>query len=236
MLLSQAARRRMYRGGRPDRVARWLNRLSAAQFSAGFLTPATWVTLEVTGRRSGRTISCPLVVTRYRGERYLVAMLGRRANWVANVRAADGTVVLRHGDREEARLVEVEPRDRAPILRAFLAAAPGARAHLPVDRHAALADFARIADDYPVFRIITSGRPAEHHRPAGRRTWGELSPAQRTAVLVLGSVEVALTVTAALDLARRPAGEVRGPKALWWPALLVQPMGPPSYLVWGRRR
>ncbi|GAA4607210.1 hypothetical protein BJY16_006212 [Actinoplanes octamycinicus] len=232
MFLSQQARRRMYRGGRPDRVARVLNRVSAAQFSAGFLTPATWVTMEVTGRRSGRIISCPLVVTRYHGERYLVAMLGRRANWVANVRAAHGAVVLRHGDLEEVQLVEVEPRERAPILRAFLAVAPGARAHLPVDRDAPLADFARIADDFPVFRITTTGRASDRLRPVRRRTWGDLPGWQRATVLV----EVALTVTAVVDLARRPAAAVRGPKGLWWPLVFIQPVGPPVYLVWGRRR
>ena len=34
-----------------------------------------------------------------------------------------------------------------------LQVAPGARPHLPVDRTAPLTEFARIAADYPVFRI-----------------------------------------------------------------------------------
>jgi hypothetical protein len=33
---------------------------------------------------------------RHKGERYLVAMLGQRANWVRSLRA-DGHAVLRHG-------------------------------------------------------------------------------------------------------------------------------------------
>jgi hypothetical protein len=66
----------MYRGGRPNRVARLLNRISAIQFATGVLAPSNWVTLEVPGRRSGRTISFPLVVADYEGDRYLVAMLG----------------------------------------------------------------------------------------------------------------------------------------------------------------
>jgi hypothetical protein len=49
------------------------------------------------------------------GEPYLVAMLGQDANWVHNVRAAGGSVVLRHGRREVVRLGEVDPSDRAPI-------------------------------------------------------------------------------------------------------------------------
>ena len=44
--------------------------------------------MEVTGRKSGRTVSLPLVVAAASGERNLVSMLGERVNWVQNVRAA----------------------------------------------------------------------------------------------------------------------------------------------------
>ncbi|MFJ9012148.1 nitroreductase/quinone reductase family protein [Streptomyces canus] len=143
----------MYRGGRPNRVARVLNKLSAAQFSAGILAPGRWATLEVPGRRSGRPICLPVVIADHDGERYLVAMLGERANWVHNVRAAQGRAVLRHGRREAVLLEEVEPGRRAPILRRYLALAPGARAHLPVDRRAPVEAFEPIAARFPVFRI-----------------------------------------------------------------------------------
>jgi len=144
----------MYRNGRPGPLARALNRISAIQFSAGILSPARAVTLEVPGRRTGRLISLPVAVADYQGGRYLVSMLGNDANWVRNVRAADGRAVLRRRGREEVRLVEVAPADRAPILRRYLQVAPGARAHLPVDRHAPLAEFERIAGQFPVFRIV----------------------------------------------------------------------------------
>ncbi|QLQ40480.2 nitroreductase/quinone reductase family protein [Micromonospora robiginosa] len=148
----------MYRGGRPNRLARVLNGLAARQHSAG-LGPRHWVTLEVRGRRSGRTVALPLVVADHEGERYLVSMLGDRVNWVANVRAADGRAVLRHRGREAVRLVEVDVADRPPILRRHLALAPGARPHVPVDRHAPLTEFARVAPTIPVFRIVAD-RPA----------------------------------------------------------------------------
>ncbi len=142
----------LYRGGRPGRLARVMNRQSALAASAG-LAPRRMVTLEVPGRRTGRRISLPLVVADYEGERYLVSMLGPDANWVRNVRAADGRAVLRHGRREAVRLEEVEVGDRAPVLRRYLALAPGARPHLPTDRHAPLEEFTRIADRVPVFRV-----------------------------------------------------------------------------------
>ena len=143
----------LYRSGRPNRLARLMNRISAIHFASGVLAPSNWVTLEVPGRRSGRTISFPLVVANYEGDRYVVAMLGQNANWVRNVRAAGGRAVLRHGRRETVRLEEVDPAVRAPILRRYLALAPGGRAHVPVDRSAPLEEFERIAAQIPVFRV-----------------------------------------------------------------------------------
>ena len=143
----------IYRGGRPGIIARTLNKIMAIRYSAGILSPARAATLEVKGRRTGVPVSFPVMVADYDGERYLVSMLGNDANWVRNVRAADGRAVLRRGAREQVHLEEVEPGGRAPILRRYLAVAPGARPHLPVDQHAPLADFEQIADEFPFFRI-----------------------------------------------------------------------------------
>lgn len=151
----------MYRTGRPGALAQVMNRISAVQFSAGMLSPARAATLEVPGRRTGRLVSLPVAVAEYEGGRYLVSMLGKDANWVLNVRAAGGRAVLRRRGREQVRLEEVEPGDRAPILRRYLAVAPGARPHLPVDRHAPLEEFERIADQFPVFRIMPAASGTE---------------------------------------------------------------------------
>ena len=118
--------------------------------------PACAAALEVQGRRSGRPITFPVVIADYDGERYLVSMLGEKANWVHNVRAAGGRAVLRHGLRETIRLEEVAVESRPPILRRYLAVAPGARPHIPVNRHAALEEFAGIAAQIPVFRITSA--------------------------------------------------------------------------------
>ena len=69
---------------------------------------------------------------------------------------------------------------------------------------------------------------------ARRRRWSELSGGQRVAIVALASVELALTATALVDLARRPADQVRGPKALWALGCFVQPVGPVAYLAIGR--
>src|SRR5215471_4441146 len=74
----------LYRGKRPNRLARLLNGVWARLAAAG-VGPAQLVTLEVAGRRTGKAISFPVVVADYQGERYLVSMLGEGTNWVRNV-------------------------------------------------------------------------------------------------------------------------------------------------------
>jgi hypothetical protein len=146
-----AIQRWQYRGGRPGWSARVTNRLGAFTFAAG-IGPNRAATLEVRGHKSGRTISFPLVVADYQGERYLVAMLGQKTNWVRNLRA-DGHAVLRRGRPEHVSLVEDLSDKRAAILRRYLELAAGARPFFPIDRHAPISDFERIVDLYPVFRV-----------------------------------------------------------------------------------
>jgi F420H(2)-dependent quinone reductase len=112
--------------------------------------------LEVRGRISGETTHIPLATVRYRGSWYLVSMLGERSNWVSNVRAAGGRAVLTHGRRRPVRLVEVSITERAPIIRRYLAFAPGARLHMAISWRAPLAAFEAIAGNYPVFRITSA--------------------------------------------------------------------------------
>jgi len=92
----------------------------------------------------------PLVVTVVDGERYFVSMLGNDAAWVKNVRAANGHATLRSGGREPVLLEELAASERPSILRAYLQRAPGARAHIPVDKNAGLTEFEQIASAYPV--------------------------------------------------------------------------------------
>jgi hypothetical protein len=130
-----------------------LNRVWATVNARG-IAPNYLVTLEVVGRRSGRAISFPLVMAVVDGERYLVSMLGAEVAWVRNLRAADGRALLRHGRTERVRLEEIPVEKRGPVLKAYLKRAPGARAHLPVDKDAPLEEFEAIAAGTPVFRVL----------------------------------------------------------------------------------
>jgi hypothetical protein len=142
-----------YRGGHPNRMARLLNRCSAAVYALG-VAPNYLVTLDVPGRRSGRRIRLPLVMVVVAGERYLVSMLGADVGWVQNVQAAGGNVTLHHGRHEEVHLEDVAADRRAPVLKAYLQRAPGARAHLPIDKDAPLAAFEQLEPRFPVFRVV----------------------------------------------------------------------------------
>ncbi len=119
-----------YRDGRPTRFGRLTNR-AMGRFASLGVPSYSMVTLEVPGRKSGKATSTVLVVARHGGAEYLVSMLGQHADWVRNARAAGGQVTLHHGERKAVRLVEVIPEERAPILKAYLRAAPGARPHIP---------------------------------------------------------------------------------------------------------
>jgi hypothetical protein len=77
--------------------------------------------------------------------------------------------------------------------------------------------------------------PRPSQAAALREFWAGLGTFRRAGVVSLAAVEVVCTTAAALDLLRRPQHLVRGPKALWWPAIFVQPVGSIAYLTWGRR-
>jgi len=143
----------LYRGGRPNRVASIVNRCTAAIYALG-IAPNYLVALDVVGRRSGRALSLPVVMAVVDGERYIVSMLGEDVDWVRNVRAAGGDVTLRHGRREEVHLEEVAADRRAPVVKAYLKRAPGARPHLPIHKDAPLSEFAQVSSRFPVFRVV----------------------------------------------------------------------------------
>jgi deazaflavin-dependent oxidoreductase (nitroreductase family) len=168
---SDDAARAMYVGNRANATARRWARFWARVIMLGLL-PKRWVILEVVGRRSGRVVRFPLGMADWDGQWYLVSMLGEQCNWVRNVRAADGRATLRRRRRIACRLIEVPTSERAPIIKRYLQKAPGGRPHIPVDRHAAVAEFQAIAARYPVFRVVPSndGLPRRPRRPRAPST------------------------------------------------------------------
>lgn len=74
---------------------------------------------------------------------------------------------------------------------------------------------------------------------AARKQWSDLSERDRKLLIAAGIVEGCLKIAALIDLKRRPASQVRGPKWLWATVVsVVSSAGiiPISYFVFGRRR
>jgi hypothetical protein len=70
------------------------------------------------------------------------------------------------------------------------------------------------------------------------KSWSDLSPAVRKAIVAGATVDTALKAAALLDLKRRSAAEVRGSRLAWALALtLVSSAGllPLTYFLRGRR-
>jgi deazaflavin-dependent oxidoreductase (nitroreductase family) len=151
VLYSHDQLRAMYAGGKGDATARRYARFWAFVFRSGLL-PRRWVTLEVLGRSTGRPRRYPLGMADCNGEWYLVSMLGE-CSWVRNVRAASGRVRLLRIRARSCQLTEIPPEHRAEVLQRYVEKVPGGRPHIPVTRGRPLADFAAIANSYPVFRV-----------------------------------------------------------------------------------
>lgn len=102
-------------------------------------------------------------IARVSGQRYIVPMFETISDWVHNLEAAHGEAVIAHGGSQRVRLVPVPPEERAPILQEYVRVASSGRKHFPLPVGAGLADFARSAARYPVYRIEASTTLKSHH-------------------------------------------------------------------------
>jgi hypothetical protein len=66
--------------------------------------------------------------------------------------------------------------------------------------------------------------------------WRDLSDGQRNAIKILALAEFTLKIAMLIDIRRRPASQIRGPKRAWRAAAAVNTIGPVSYFAFGRRR
>jgi hypothetical protein len=73
---------------------------------------------------------------------------------------------------------------------------------------------------------------------ATRKQWSDLSPRTRRLLTVTAVIEGILKLAALIDIKRRPASQIRGPKWPWATAVAVISSAgvlPISYFVLGRR-
>ncbi len=69
--------------------------------------------------------------------------------------------------------------------------------------------------------------------------WSNLSKRNQRLLIGAAVVEASLKAAALIDIKRRPASQIRGPKWAWVPAVSIlnsAGIAPIVYFVWGRRR
>lgn len=69
-----------------------------------------------------------------------------------------------------------------------------------------------------------------------RMSRAQRSVPARIVLAVAGVVQVTFASLAFSDLARRSAKEIKGPKLVWVPVILVNWIGPAVYFLFSRRR
>jgi hypothetical protein len=72
-----------------------------------------------------------------------------------------------------------------------------------------------------------------------RRQWSDLSQRNRRLLTIAAVAEGILKLAALIDIKRRPASQIRGPKWLWATVVTVVSSAgvvPISYFVFGRRQ
>ncbi|HEX6290166.1 MAG TPA: PLD nuclease N-terminal domain-containing protein [Herpetosiphonaceae bacterium] len=68
------------------------------------------------------------------------------------------------------------------------------------------------------------------------RRWDELNTTQKSGIVMLAIVQIALLVTALIDIRRRPPDKINGSKRLWTAAAFINFIGPIAYFAFGRKR
>jgi hypothetical protein len=69
-----------------------------------------------------------------------------------------------------------------------------------------------------------------------KKKWSDLPTPAKAGIVAAGTVQLALLFAAQVDITRRSADQIRGPKRLWRVIVLVNFLGPLLYFTIGRVR
>lgn len=67
-----------------------------------------------------------------------------------------------------------------------------------------------------------------------KKSWSELSVAERAGMVLAGLVQIGLLAAAQADLWRRPPEQIRGRRWAWALVCLINFVGPIAYFIFGR--
>jgi deazaflavin-dependent oxidoreductase (nitroreductase family) len=129
-----------------------LNAIFSRMVRLGIIPGATLI--EVPGRKSGILRTTPVFMLNYAGQRWLVAGF-EQADWVKNLRAAGGCLLIHDRREEPVRVHEVKDVARqCQVLQAYVRRAPGGRRGFAIKPNASLEEFVAIAPLHPVFQVV----------------------------------------------------------------------------------
>jgi hypothetical protein len=138
---------------RPGTVERIFGRILVSLIRIGLIRGHFYV-LEVSWRKSRRTISLPVDPLDLEGQRYLVCARGN-SNWVRNARAAGEIVLVRATRHQRYAVRELPSSLRPPVLQAYLDRyGNGVQRFFPVPKGSAVKAFNDLAPRYPVFELL----------------------------------------------------------------------------------
>lgn len=84
-------------------------------------------------------------------------------------------------------------------------------------------------------KTVTKKHPVEGVKRHPKKAWQDMSPERRFATMLLATVQISLAAAAWIDLARRPADQVKGSKGVWAGIIAVNYIGPIAYFLKGRQ-
>jgi deazaflavin-dependent oxidoreductase (nitroreductase family) len=143
---------------RPPRYLKPMNRVVRAMQRLGIPTGPAMI-LTVPGRKTGTPRSTPMTPFTYRGALYTVAGYPG-ADWAANARAAGAGTLTRGRKSRKVTLVELDPQESRPVLRAFPAQVPvgvGFAKRSGLVREGSPDEFEALAGRLAVFRFDPAG-------------------------------------------------------------------------------
>jgi deazaflavin-dependent oxidoreductase (nitroreductase family) len=109
--------------------------------------------LSVPGRKSGKIHTIPIRLIEKDGQRWLVAPYGQ-VNWVLNARAAGQVTISPGRTSETVTIVELGPKESAPVLKEYLKQVPIVKPYFDVAPESPFDAFEAEAPRHPVFRIV----------------------------------------------------------------------------------
>jgi len=116
------------------------------------IAPRIYYLLTVTGRKTGKPHSVPIVLLEQGGKRWLTAPYGE-VDWLKNARASGKVTISRQGWCEDFTIHQLSPDQAAPLLKEYLQKYPITKPYFDARLDSPLDEFIKEAKTKPVFEL-----------------------------------------------------------------------------------